>query len=163
MIDCIDPLFTGRYGQTVSFIPLRLLLVADPAFGYCGRVLPRMKQLLEDRAFQVDEVLLDPPPRDLEIEPYDGLILGIPVPGLGLRGGGVSPRMAHFVDSLGDLDGVRVVLFCVYVLRPGDTLASFRDLLEAQGADVLVAREVSVFSPDRDEHVIPAECMVRIR
>lgn len=147
----------------VSFEPLRLLLLADPAFGYCTRVLPRMKQLLEDRAFQVDEVLLDPPPPTLDIEPYDGLVLGVPVPGLGMRGGGLSPRVVRFVESLGDLDEVRVVLFCVYVFRPGNTLELLRELLESHGADVMVARELSFISSGRDEHVIPAECMVRIR
>ena len=122
-----------------------------------------MKQLLEDRAFRVDEILLDPPPTSLDIEPYAGLVLGVPVPGLGLRGGGLSPRMVRFVESLGDLDEVRVVLFCVYVFRPGNTLELLRELLESRGAEVIVARELSFLSPDRDEHVIPAECMVRIR
>ena len=146
----------------MPFVPLRLLLLADPSFGYCARVMPRMKRLLADRGFLVDEVMLDPPPVDLDVDSYAGLVLGVPVPGLGLRGGGLSPRMVRFVESL-DLEGVRVVLFCVYVLRPGTTLQAFRELLESKGAEVLVARELSALKPARDEHVIPAECMVRIR
>ena len=146
----------------MPFVPLRLLLLADPSFGYCARVMPRMKRLLGDRGFKVDDVMLDPPPADLDVEDYDGLVLGVPVPGLGLRGGGLSPRMVRFVESL-DLEDVRVVLFCVYVLRPGNTLQAFRELLESRGANVLVGRELSALSPERDEHVIPAECMVRIR
>ena len=70
--------------------------------------------------------------------------------------------MVRFVESL-DLEDVRVVLFCVYVLRPGNPLQAFRELLESRGANVLVGRELSALSPERDEHVIPAECMVRIR
>ncbi len=121
-----------------------------------------MKELLEDRAFLVEAVSLGSP-GDVDASAFDGLVLGIPVPGLGMRGGGVSPSMQRFVESLGELDEVRVALFSVYTVRSGDTLELFRALLEERGAEVVVAQALSRLAPSRNEHVLPTECMVRIR
>ncbi len=121
-----------------------------------------MKELLEDRAFLVEAVSLGSP-GELDASAFDGLVLGIPVPGLGMRGGGVSPSMQRFVESLGELDEVRVALFSVYTVRSGDTLELFRALLEERGAEVVVAQALSRLAPSRNEHVLPTECMVRIR
>ncbi len=121
-----------------------------------------MKRLLEDRAFLVEEVSLGSQ-EDVDATSFDGLVLGIPVPGLGLRGGGVSPSMRRFVESLGDLEEVRVAMFSVYTVRSGDTLELFRALLEERGAEVVAAQALSRLVPARNEHVLPTECMVRIR
>ena len=117
---------------------------------------------MEDRAFLVEEVVLGSQ-SNLDVRDFAGLVLGIPVPGLGLRGGGVSPSMQRFVESLGDLDEVRVALFSVYTVRSGDTLELFQTLLEERGAEVVAAQALSRLAPSRNEHVLPTECMVRIR
>ena len=86
----------------MAFTPLKLLVVYDNARRFCGRVVPGMIKALEDRAFEVDSFSLDEISGALEIEDYDGLVLGIPVFGSG-RDGGPSEAMVSFVKGLGDL------------------------------------------------------------
>jgi hypothetical protein len=145
----------------MPFRPLRLCIVYDGARGLCGRVVPRMREMLEHRAFLVDahEVgrgRLDP-------APYRGLVLGTPVTGLALRGAGPSAALRAWIRDLPSLAGLPVALFCVFEVRPGDTLDRMNALVREKDAEVVARQAIWVLAPRRDDHVLPAECMVRIR
>lgn len=148
----------------MPFQPLRILIAYDDARGLCGRVVPRMKQLLEDRAFEVD--LLEIPERaePVDLYGYAGLVLGTPAFGLGWRGVGPSERVQRWVAAQAEeLGEVKVAIFCVAELRPGWTLRNTRQLVRDSGGEVICTQAYSALRPAYEEHVLPAECMVRIR
>lgn len=145
----------------MPFKPLRLCIVVDNAGGRCTRVVDRMKEMLEHRAFIVDTHEVGQGPLDLA--PYAGLIFGTPVPGLGIRGVGPSRRLREFIEQLPALDGTRVAIFCVYDLRPGDTFDRMKNLLFEKGAEFVAEQAFWVLRPHEHDHIIPAECMIRIR
>ncbi len=146
----------------MPFQPIKLLVLYDDRKGYCGRVVPRMVEMLRHRAFLVDTHRIEDGPVD--IEPYKGLVLGSPVFGLGLRGVGPTPELTRYVvDELPDLDERKVAVFCVHELRPGLTLDRMKGLVRERGGEPIAAWAYWLLRPRRGEHVIPAECMVRIR
>lgn len=145
----------------MPFSPIRLLVLYDDARGYCGRVVPRMKELLEHRAFVVDTHRIQDGPVD--IAPYSGLVIGSPVFGLGIKGVGPTAALTTFIEGLSGLDEKRVALFCVYETRPGTTFDRMKGLVLQQGAEFVASHGYWLLQPHRDEHIIPAECMVRIR
>lgn len=146
----------------MPFRPPRLLLVWDPLAGLCEKVLPRLRQQLLDRAFDVDDLALNQPER-VALREYDGLVLGCPVPGAGLRRHGPTDLVDAFVRAQDALDEVETALFTVYRARPGHTLRNTRQLVVDQGGRVVVQHGYPAFRPRWQEHVLPAECMVRIR
>ena len=120
-----------------------------------------MKELLENRAFVVDVHRIQDGPVD--IRPYRGLVIGTPVFGLGIKGVGPTAELTTFLQALQDLDEKKVALFCVYELRPGTTFDRLKGLVLELGAEPITAHGYSLLRPPQDEHVIPAECMIRIR
>lgn len=147
----------------MAFEPLELLLAYDDAQGRCGRVVPHMRELLEQRAFVVRELTLTDTPEPIDLTQVDGLILGTPSFGLGWRGVGPTERVTRWLHAQGALDQLRVAVFCVYDVRPGYTLRNTRQLVLDQGGEVVVSHAYSSLRPEHDAHVLPAECMVRIR
>lgn len=145
----------------MPFKPLRLLILVDDSRGYCSRVIPRMKEMLEHRAFVVDVHKIQD--GAVDIDPYDGLIIGTPVFGLGIKGVGPTPALTRFIEDLEDLDEKRIALFCVYEVRPGTTFDRMRGLVQGMGAEFVASHGYWLLRPTHKEHVIPAECMVRIR
>ena len=146
----------------MPFTPLKLLVVYDDTRRYCRKVAPFLTKALEDRAFLVDCHSVDSIPSDLDVEDYDGLVLGFPVFGTG-RDGGPSEGIQAFADSLGDLDDFRVALFSVYQIWGGPSLLRFQAMLEDKGAEVVCSQGFWVMKPDHRAHELPAEVMVRIR
>jgi len=147
----------------VPFSSPKLLLAYDDADGLCATVVPRLIELLQDRAFEVETLVIDDAPKALDLYDYQGLILGTPSYGLGIRGAGPSERVTRFVQAQDDLDEVRVALFCVYQVRAGHTLRNTRQLVKDSGGEVVCTHAYAKMRPEHDEHVLPAECMVRIR
>lgn len=147
----------------MAFVPLRLLVAYDPERGLCPRVVPRMVELLRHRAFEVDTLEIPSAPQAVDLADYQGLVLGTPALGLGLRGVGPSPRVSAFVAAQGGLEEQRVAVFCVYQVRPGYTLRNTAQLVRDAGGQVVVAQAYPWWAPQQEEHVLPAECMVRIR
>ena len=146
----------------MPFVPLRLLLAYDPEGGLCARVVPRMREMLEQRGFDVQVTALD----DGALPSLDGLrgvVLGSPVVGLGLRRLDPSVRVARFVQEAPGLQELRVAVFTVFRVRAGDSSERLRTLVRARGADVVVDHAYAAWAPERNEHMLPAECMVRIR
>lgn len=154
----------------MAYTPIRLLVAYDPAGGSCGRVVPQMRKMLEERAFEVDVAELGGSGRSgwPDLAPYRGVVLGCPVSGPGLDGlRGRPPELpeafARFVAEAPGLEEKRVALFTVYTALPGQLLLQMRAAVEARGAQVVVAHPYWRLRPERGEHVLPAECMVRIR
>ncbi len=145
----------------MPFRPLRLCIVHDGARGLCGRVVPRMREMLEHRAFRVDVHEVGRGAFDLA--PYQGLVLGTPVTGLALAGAGPSAPLRAWLEGLPTLAGLPVAIFCVYEIRPGATLDRLAARVRALGGEVVARQAIWVLAPRRDDHVLPAECMVRIR
>jgi hypothetical protein len=145
----------------MPFVPLRLCIVYDNARGHCGRVVPRMKTMLENRAFLVDTHEIGQ--GLLEVGRYRGLIFGTPVTGLGIRGEGPSRALRAFIEGLPSLDEHQVAIFCVYETRSGNTFDRMKNLLFDKGAHFVAEQAFWALRPLENDHVIPAECMVRIR
>ncbi|MCP4806648.1 MAG: hypothetical protein GY913_29190 [Proteobacteria bacterium] len=147
----------------MPFSPLRLLVAYDDADGLCGAVVPRMVELLNARAFTVETVVIDDAPRDHELWEYAGLVLGTPSYGLGLRGAGPSERVVKWVEAQGGLDDVKVAVFSAFQGRAGNSLRNVRQLVVDNGGECIARHPYWLKRPAHDEHVLPAECMVRIR
>lgn len=145
----------------MPFRPLRVLILIDDDRGRCSRVVPRMRELLEHRAFLVDTHRIQDGPVD--ITPYKGLIVGSPCFGFGIKGVGPTEALTRFVAELPDLDGVKAAVFCVYELSPGTTLDRMKGMMFEKGADFVAAHAYSLLRPSRGEHILPTECMVRVR
>jgi len=146
----------------VPFTPLHLLVLYDDQRGHCGRVIPRMKEMLEHRAFIVDTHRIQD--GAIDIEKYRGLIIGSPCFGLSIRGVGPTEELTRYVqEELPDLDEHPSALFCTYELRPGLTLDRMKGLIYEKGGEVVAVHGYSLLQPSKGEHLIPAECMVRIR
>jgi len=136
-------------------------VVYDNARRFCGRSVRELVKLLERRAFIVDtHDIADGP---VALEDYAGLVVGSPVFGLGFRGVGPTHALTRYISDLPSLEGRSVAIFCVYALRPGDTLERMRRMLDAKGAELVIEQAFWVAAPKRDAHVIPTECMVRMR
>lgn len=145
----------------MPFKPLSLLIAYDPAGKRCGAVVPRMKQLLEERAFEVDVWEIDDTPPDLEA--YQGIVIGSPVRGLAIRDSGPTPKVAKFIQSAEALEEKKVAIFCVFDVRPGTVFDRMKNLLNERGADVVTEYPYWRLQPADGADLLPAECMVRIR
>ena len=145
----------------MPFEPIRLLIAYDDTRGFCGAVVPRMKQMLEDRAFQVDTFVLGGQPP--ELEPYAGLILGAPVLRSGMRPSSVPPSMVAFLDGADALDEKKLAVFSVYGVWPGTMVDALKQKVGDLGAECVAGYAYWRLKTDWGEHVVPAECMVRIR
>ena len=150
-------------GVDMPFKPLKLLIAYDDARGHCGRVVPRMKQLLEDRAFEVQTHVIGDQPEQVDLYEVDGLVLGTPSFGVGLRGAGPTERVKRWVEAQGGLEEVKVATFSVYEIRAGNSLRNIRQLVRDQQGEHIAGFAYWLARPEHDEHVLPAECMVRIR
>ena len=146
----------------MPFNALKLLVAYDNTRGHCGRVAGRMVRMLEDRAFTVDSMPISTGDEQVNLDDFDGLVLGIPVLGLG-RQAGVTDLMRKFVTGLDDLDELRVGLFVVYEFRHSTALERFSRFVEDEGAEVIGGRLYKAFSIGDQEHELPTECMIRIR
>lgn len=149
---------SGRPEQIVSYKRIRLLILHDA--GGCGRVVPRMKEMLEDRAFEVDVVEVG---AAVDLTPYRGVVVGSAARGIGLRGDTPGEAVQRFLKEQEGLDEKKLALFTVYLGRPGRMLAQMRELAENRGATVVVTHPYWLLKPSQGEHILPAECMVRIR
>ena len=147
----------------MPFKPLRILVAYDDADGLTSSVVPRMQELLEARAFEVETLVIDDSPQDAELWEYAGLILGTPSYGLGLRGAGPSDRVVKWVEAQGGLDDVRVAIFSAFQGRAGNSLRNLRQLVVDHGGECIARHGYWLARPEHDEHVLPAECMVRVR
>jgi hypothetical protein len=121
-----------------------------------------MIELLEKRAFSVDVHRIEE--GEVDISDYKGLILGSPCFGLGIKGVGPSEELVQFVQAwMPDLEEHGVAVFCVYEARPGLTLDRMKGLVKGCGGTIVAAHGYALMRQKRGEHIIPTECIVRIR
>jgi len=145
----------------VPFTPLDLLILFDDTRGWCGRVVPRMKDLLEERGFKVATHRIQDGPVD--VSSYQGIILGAPTFGLGLKGLPPDDALVDFIDAVDDIEEQQIAVFTVYRLWPGNALERMKGLVLRVGARFVAWHGYPLSKLESGEHVIPAECMVRIR
>lgn len=145
----------------MPFKPLRLLIAYDNAGDRCGKIVPRMKELLEERAFQVDVHEIGT--GEVDLDDYRGVIIGTPVIGLGLRDTGPTAKVVDWINAQEGLDEKKVALFCVFDVRPGDIFDKMKNVVFEKGAEVVVEYPYWRLRPEDGEDQLPAECMVRIR
>jgi hypothetical protein len=67
------------------------------------------------------------------------------------------------VRAIPALGNRAVALFCVFLVRAGATLAQMRALVAEKGGRVIAEQSYAVARPRHGDHVLPTECMVRIR
>ncbi len=145
-------------------VPVRLLLAVHDPDGRCTRVVERLHAMLESRAFAVTRFALVAGAPLPDLGATRGVVLGFADPAwLGVRVGGVPPAVARFVDEVEGLEERKVALFSVHRLRSSDALGQLAARVERRGAQVVVTHGYDGWAPRRAEHVVPAECMVRIR
>jgi len=118
--------------------------------------------MLEERAFVVEDLTLESASA-VALRDFDGLVLGSPVLGAGLRRHGPTALVEAWLRAQEHLDEVKTALFSVYRVRPGHSLRNTRQLVHDLGGHVVITHAYSALRPRSDEHVLPAECMVRIR
>ncbi len=142
----------------MPFKPKPLLIVHDPRGGHCARVVPRMQSMLQDRGFTVTVATTDAAPTDLE--DFAGVVIGTPTT---LRGEGPSAAVLEWLGRAEALDEKKVAIFSTFWALPGAALDHLRARLAELGAEVVVEHAYWLARPSEGEHVLPAECMVRIR
>lgn len=145
----------------MPFKPLRLLIAYDPAGQRCDLVVPRMKELLVARGFDVDVHPIGSGTADLG--DYSGVIIGTPVTGLGLRGTGPTTAVTDWITAQDELDEKKVALFCVFDVRQGDVFDKMKNLILEKGAEYVAEYGYWRARPTDGETLLPAECMIRIR
>ena len=98
-----------------------------------------------------------------DLTPYKGIILGSPVLGMGLRRDEPGEAVENFVAQAQEIGEKKLALFTVCRAFPGKILLKMRELVEKQGSTVVVMQAYNYFRPEEDDHILPAECMIRIR
>jgi flavorubredoxin len=145
----------------MPFQPIQLLLLYDDQHNYCGRVVNGMTLMLERRGFNVRIHRIQDGP--IDIKPYKGLVIGSPTFGLGVRGVAPTKKLFEYVQNLEEFDRHKVAVFCVYPVQLGTSLDRMKGMVLEKGGEVVAARGYPLWKLDPHDHVIPTECMVRIR
>jgi hypothetical protein len=147
----------------VPFTPLPLLLVTHTPAGRGDAVLDGLVGMLEDRAFVVRRVPLataTPP----DPAGFRGVVLAVEDPGLlGLRDHGVPAPVEAFLRRTPGLEAVPLAILTLHRVRRGPLGEALRRAAEARGVRIAVVHAMREGAPERDAHVVPAECMVRMR
>ncbi len=146
----------------MPFVAPRILYVVHDNGGGFEQVLSTIQTMLENRAFEVDRLLVGQGAAPADLDSYAGIVIGTTVQGLGF-GAELSPELKQCVEGLGDLEEVRVALFSVYRLRPGRVLEDLESFVGGLGAEVVARQALGGKNMDKAIHFIPTECMVRIR
>ncbi|MEC8277311.1 MAG: hypothetical protein VX026_06330 [Myxococcota bacterium] len=145
----------------MPFSPIPMLILYDDTNGFCRRVLPGLEPLLAARGFSVQSHRIQDGP--IDTAPYKGLIIGSPVSGLGLKGAAPTDALFDYVQHLDDFERHQVAVFCVYPFRLGTSLDRMKGMVLEKGGTIVAARAYSLMKFNPNDHVIAAECMVRIR
>lgn len=145
----------------MPFIPIPLLILYDDAKGYCQRVLPGLEPLLTHRGFKVQSHRIQD--GEIDVQPFKGLIIGSPVYGLAFKGAAPSEALFEYVQALDDFERHKVAVFCVHPFRLGTSLDRMKGMVLEKGGEIVAARAYPLLKLNPHDHVIAAECMVRIR
>jgi len=148
-------------GEFVPFEPIPLLVIIDDTRGWCAKVVPEMVELLANRGFQTKVQRIQDGP--VELGDHRAVLLGAPTFGLGIRERAPTEAFAAYVEAMDGLDEVSVGVFTVYATRPGDSLQRLKGLVLRTGARFIAWHGYPRWNVSKGAHVLPAECMVRVR
>jgi len=148
-------------GDCVPFQPIPLLILIDDTRGWCSKVVPRLVEMLANRGFQATVHRMSDGPVELGV--HRAVLLGAPTFGLGIRERAPTEQFAAYVESIDGLDEVSMGVFTVYAARPGDALQRMKGLVLRTGARFIAWHGYPRWNVNKGEHVLPAECMVRVR
>ena len=159
----VDRGLTGGYSGgpprfALPFSPKSILVAYDPTRGDNARVVPRMKQMLEDRGFAVTAEPMGE--GEVIVEDYDGVVIGTTT---ALRGGGASALALDWVGRAQGLEEKKVAVFSTFWVTPGQAGERLKNRVLETGAEVVVDYTYWLVRPREGEHFLPAECMVRMR
>jgi hypothetical protein len=147
----------------VPFTPLPLLLATHAPTGRGEAVLDGLVAMLEARGFVVTKTALGMAPVP-DTGAFRGVVLAVEDPGmLGLRDHGLPPAVEAFVRDTPGLDALPLAILTVHRVRRGPLADTLRGAAEARGVRIAVVHAMRAGAPGRDAHVVPAECMVRMR
>jgi len=91
------------------------------------------------------------------------VLLGAPTFGLAVRDRAPTDQFAAYVEAIDGLDEVSIGVFTVYATRPSDSLQRLKGLALRTGARFLAWHGFPRWNLSRGSHILPAECMVRVR
>ena len=148
-------------GFDLSFSPIPLLIVVDDTRGWCMRVVPKMKSMLEQRGFLVTVHRMQDGP--VALDGHRAVIIGAPTLGAAIRDRPPTDAFADYVESICGLDEVQMGVFTVYAWRTGDAVQRLKGLGLRVGPRFIAGHAYPRFNLDRGAHILPAECMVRVR
>jgi hypothetical protein len=148
-------------GDFVPFEPIPLLILIDDTRGWCSKVVPGLKEMLNNRGFETTvHCMADGP---IQLDGHRAVLLGAPTFGLGIRERAPTEEFAAYVESIEGLDEVSMGVFTVYAARPGDALQRLKGLVLRTGARFIAWHGYPRWNLGKGAHVLPAECMVRVR
>jgi len=120
-----------------------------------------MVDMLSNRGFETTVHRMADGPVDLT--GFRAMILGAPTFGLGIRDRAPTDQFSAYVESIEGLDEVSIGVFTVYATRPGDALQRMKGLVLRTGARFIAWHGYPRWNLEKGAHVLPAECMVRVR
>ena len=145
----------------MAFEAIPLLVVVDDAKGWCSRVVPDLKTMLENRGFEVDVHRMQDGP--VALDGHKAVLIGAPTFGAALRTRPPTDVFAAYVESIEGLDEVQMGVFTVYGVRTADAVQRLKGLVLRVGARFIAGHAYSRWQPEKGAHILPAECMVRVR
>ena len=148
-------------GDPVPFEPIPLLILIDDTRGWCSKVVPAMTDSLSNRGFVPTVHRMQDGP--VMLGDARAVLLGAPTFGLGIRERAPTDQFAEYVEAIDGLDEVSIGVFTIYATRPGDSLQRLKGLALRTGARFIAWHGFPRWNLERGAHVLPAECMVRVR
>lgn len=148
-------------GDPVPFEPIPILILIDDTRGWCSKVVPRLVEMLSNRGFVVTVHEMSDGP--VKLNGARAVLLGAPTFGLGIRERAPNDQFAAYVEAIDGLDEVSMGVFTVYATRPGDALQRMKGLVLRTGARFIAWHGYPRWNLEKGAHVLPAECMVRVR
>ena len=124
-------------------------------------VVPRLSELLEHRGFAVSAHRFQDGP--CHLDGHRAVLLGAPTFGFGLRHRAPTDGFTEYVEAIEGLDEIQMGVFTVYQAWPGDSLQRLKGLALRVGARFVAAHGYPRWNLTKGDHVLPAECMVRVR
>ena len=145
----------------MPFEPIPILILIDDARGWCAKVVPGLTEMLANRGFHAKVHRMQDGP--VEVAGYRAILLGAPTFGFGIRSRAPSEDFAAYVEALEGLDELSIGVFTVFASRPGDSLQRLKGLVLRTGARFIAWHGYPRWNLSKGAHVLPAECMVRVR
>jgi hypothetical protein len=145
----------------VAFERIPLLVVIDDTKRWCSAVVPELKSMLEHRGFVVNVHRMQDGP--VKLAGHKAVLIGAPTFGAAIKARPPTESFATYIEAIDGLDEVQMGVFTVYNFRTGDAIQRLKGLVLRVGARYIAGHAYSRQRPKRGAHILPAECMVRVR